>query len=285
MSPKLIEIPTLEDDGLETPEVGSWAEEKYRLVKLYASVFTTSMRDKWDELVYLDLFAGCGRARLRDSGRIVPASPFLALTLEHPFSRYVFCEKKPALLEVLEVRVRRALPDVDARYIPGDVNQRIPRILGQLPTPSRKRKVLALCFVDPYSLKNLQFTSLAGLAERFMDFLVLIPTDYDATRNVELYLRSKNATVDRFLGVSDWREKWSVAKEVGQSFGRFVADSFGQSMGRLGFIYEDIDHTHLVKFPERNLRLYRLVLFSRHKLGARFWKEVRKYSSSQGELF
>lgn len=284
MSAKPIEIPTLEDDGLETPEVGSWAEEKYRLVKLYASVFTTSIRDKWDELVYLDLFAGCGRARLRDSGRIVPASPFLALTLEHPFGRYIFCERDFDLLNVLQRRVQGEHPEIDARYIQGDVNQQAPRILGQLPRPSSQYKVLAFCFVDPFGLKNLHFETLATLADRYMDFLVLVPTGYDATRNEERYLEEDDETVGRFLGLPGWREEWVLAKQSGRTFDRFMTDTFGQCMSSLHYIYEDIDSTQLVRSTEKNLRLYRLVFFSRHKLGAKFWAEVRKSASPQRNL-
>jgi hypothetical protein len=32
-------LPILEDDGLITPDVGLWAEKKYRLVQNYASMF------------------------------------------------------------------------------------------------------------------------------------------------------------------------------------------------------------------------------------------------------
>jgi hypothetical protein len=36
----------IEDDGLICPEVGSWAEEKYRLLSLYDELFSTGMKDK-----------------------------------------------------------------------------------------------------------------------------------------------------------------------------------------------------------------------------------------------
>jgi hypothetical protein len=50
-------LPALDDDGLETPEVGSWGEDKYRLVRNYAQLFAQSMRGKWECLVYVDLRA------------------------------------------------------------------------------------------------------------------------------------------------------------------------------------------------------------------------------------
>ena len=89
MSPSPLEIPILEDVGPLTPEVGDWAEDKYRLVKLYANLFTTSMRRKWEELIYIDLFAGAGRARVRGAERIVPASPLLALSVDPRFDRHM----------------------------------------------------------------------------------------------------------------------------------------------------------------------------------------------------
>ncbi len=278
------EIPTLEDDGLLTPKVGDWAEEKYRLVRAYAHVFTTSMRGKWDELAYLDLFAGSGRAAIRGTGRIVGASPMLALSLEHRFDRYVFCEADAAKIDVLETRVLRDFPQVDARFVRGNVNHNAPAILAELPEPRRGHRVLAFCFVDPYSLGNLRFATITSLAERYMDFLVLIPSGYDATRNEGLYLSEDKRTVDDFLGNPRWRDAWANARARGESFDRFLTDAFGESMKELGYIYKGIESTHLVKSTEKRLRLYRLVLFSRHELGDKFWREVRKYTIPQQSL-
>lgn len=82
----------LDDDGLPTPKIGAWGEEKYRHVQLYASLFVKSMRTKWDALVYLDLFAGSGRSQIRGTGRIVSASPLLILGMPETFDKYIFCE-------------------------------------------------------------------------------------------------------------------------------------------------------------------------------------------------
>ncbi len=53
MTSRLLE---LEDDGLMTPEVGDYAEEKYRLIGLYAELFAKAMKGKWDSRVYIDLY-------------------------------------------------------------------------------------------------------------------------------------------------------------------------------------------------------------------------------------
>jgi len=168
--------------------------------------------------------------------------------------------------------------------VAGDVNDHVPNVLEELPQPRPGRRVLAFCFVDPYSLKNLRFDTLSSLAARYMDFLVLIPTGYDATRNEGIYLRSDDRTVDRFLGNPDWRQDWREAQAQRQTFDHFMTDAFGHSMKGLGYIYEGFGNSHLVRSSEKKLRLYRLVLFSRHPLGAHFWREVQEYASDQRSL-
>ena len=101
----------LDDDGLPTPEIGAWGEEKYRHVQLYASLFIKSMRSKWNSLVYLDLFAGSGRSQIRGTGRIVNASPVLILGIPEAYHKYVFCERNTDLAAALETRCKRDFPN------------------------------------------------------------------------------------------------------------------------------------------------------------------------------
>ena len=135
--------------------------------------------------------------------------------------------------------------------------------------------------MDPYSLNNLHFKTIESLSRMYMDFLVLIPTGYDATRNEALYIEEQSETVSRFTGDYNWRDKWQQAARKKQSFDVFICDSFGSSMQRLGYHYDGISHTRSVRLPGKNVLLYRLILFSRSKLGVRFWNESKKYSTQQ----
>ena len=58
------------NDGLMTPEGGGWAETKYRLLALYDELFSTGMKNKWDQRVYLDLYAGAGYSRIQGNEQI-----------------------------------------------------------------------------------------------------------------------------------------------------------------------------------------------------------------------
>ena len=50
----------VEDDGMLCGTVHHWAEEKYRLLALYDELFSSGMKNNWEERVYIDLYAGSG---------------------------------------------------------------------------------------------------------------------------------------------------------------------------------------------------------------------------------
>jgi three-Cys-motif partner protein len=92
----------VDDDGLVTPEVGGWAETKYRLLALYDELFSTGMKNKWNQRVYIDLYAGAGHSRIQGTSRFLKGSPVIALTVTDPFDKYVFCEEGKELIDVLK---------------------------------------------------------------------------------------------------------------------------------------------------------------------------------------
>jgi three-Cys-motif partner protein len=195
------------DDGLFTPTVGPWAVEKYKLLSTYAEIFATSMKDKWDKRVYIDLFAGAGKSRIRESRRIVYASPLLAMGVSHPFDKYVLCEIKQRSYDALEKRVKNEFSQLNQSVLCGDANEHAEEVVRQISDFSTGTKVLTFCFVDPYRLRDLRFDTIKTLAQRYVDFLILIPTGMDAMRNMKQYQRATNKTVEEFLGDPGWRTK------------------------------------------------------------------------------
>ena len=277
-------LPRLKPDGLITPQVGSWGERKYRLVSSYASMFSTSMKSKWDCRVYIDLFAGCGRAQIEGTTQIVPGSPLLAVSLETRFDEYIFCEQEKEKIEALKARVGLDASSLTPVYINADANEAVDRILAALPQPSKAHSVLGFCFADPYKLANLHFETIRRLAARYMDFLVLIPSYMDAHRNRVHYVRDTNKSVEGFLGDPEWRRDWAKAEQEGREFGAFVADAFGRQMAKQGFLYESLADMVHIRSTKENLPLYHLGFFSRHALGSKFWRQARKYSKDQLEI-
>jgi three-Cys-motif partner protein len=271
-----------EDDGLYMPEVGPWSDVKYRLISNYAEMFSTSMRKKWDKRVYIDLFAGAGRATIKDTKEIVLTSSLLAMGVTHPFDRYVLCDSDAQCVDALRTRVADHYPNHDVVYLAGDCNDTVDEVLERVPRFSKNCRVLSFCVVDPYNVSNLKFETIKKLSQIYADFLVLIPSHMDANREQTTYLDPKSTSISDFVGRPHWRDDHRGYR---RQFGTFVVDQFGQSMKDLGFIYEGPGAEVLVKLPKKNVKLYYLAFFSKSKLGMKFWNEAQKYSDDQMGFF
>jgi three-Cys-motif partner protein len=273
----------LQDDGLPTPEVGPWVEEKYELVNRYNRQFSTGMKRKWDCRVYIDLYAGAGRSKIRGTGRILEASPLLALGVPDKFDKYIFCEKDRSLIQALRQRVLNQYQEIDVAYVEGDCNEKVSEIISKIPAHSSKRKVLSFCFIDPFDI-SIEFETIRALSQRFMDFLIVLAVGMDATRNEQFYTRPNNKRVDSFLGVIDWRTRWQEASVKGITFRLFLCQEYANQMETLEYKKVPLTKMKEVRSDEKNLPLYHLAFFSKHDLGYEFWDQVLKYSTDQQSL-
>jgi hypothetical protein len=50
------------DDGLYIPEVGPWSENKYEILHHYNHMFSTGMKNRFHNRIYIDLFSSAGIA-------------------------------------------------------------------------------------------------------------------------------------------------------------------------------------------------------------------------------
>lgn len=271
-------LPALESDGLPTPEVGEWAYKKYLRVWMYDEMFATAMKNKGTR-VYLDLFAGAGHARLRDSGRIVPSSALLALQIKDPFDRYIFCERDPVLLDSLRERVERVAPAGEVHFIFGDVNDAVDEMLPLIPSGA-----FSFCFADPFGV-DLHLETVRRLAQgRRMDILILLALQMDAIRNQVHYGKKEIRRLDNFLGTTEWREAWRTANRSGISFRSFLADQYARAMETLGYLPVTITDMYEMHTELRRLSIYYLAFFAKHRRALEFWSEVRRYTEPQISL-
>jgi three-Cys-motif partner protein len=269
-----------EDDGLACPEVGRWAEDKYRLVQLYDELFSTGMKNKWAERVYIDLYAAAGFARVRNSNIVLKGSPILALTTTTPFDKYIFCEEQEDLLDALRTRTGRIAPEAKVVFVLGSCNERVDEILAEIPRGTTGHRVLSLCLVDPFDF-GLKFTTLKRLSAVYIDFVVLLAIGMDANRNYEHYVEGDSPKIDEALGNTSWRDRWRVQGFRRGDFRQFLAGEFSRSMETLGFKGQQLSDMKSVRSDERNLPLYHIALFSKHETAYKFWADVLKYSTNQ----
>lgn len=275
----------VEDDGLIIPEVGAWSETKYKLLGGYCEIFTTGMKNLWDSLVYIDLFAGAGYAKIKDTNKIRMTSALIAMSVSHKFNRFIFCEKDEINIQALQQRVKRHFPELyeKVQFIKGDSNENVDKIIDLIPKHSREEKVLRFCFVDPFSL-NLKFKTIKQLSQvGKIDFLILLALYMDANRNLIYYINDKSKKVEEFIDDSKWRIPFINGTISANDFIKFLAEKYDENMKRID--YKEPVKKHQVKIEGINVPLYYLAFYSKHDRGNDFYQKVEKYLSNQQSLF
>lgn len=183
----------------EIPTVGPWARDKLDRLQKYLSAYTRIMaKQPWAQgYVYVDAFAGPGRARVRpirsddptydifESGedlrkdeearQVLDGSPRMALQIEHPFTHYVFLERDPERAEILK-RIQHEYKDRRNIVVgSGDCNNYLNDKLINNPQINWK-KWRGVVFLDPFGMQ-VPWVTIAGLAktraiEVFLNFPV-----------------------------------------------------------------------------------------------------------------
>jgi len=273
------------EDGLFIPEIGAWAETKYKLLGGYCEIFTTGMKNLWDNLVYIDLFAGAGYAKIKETNKIRMTSALIALSVSHKFNKYIFCEKDETNFKALQERVKRHFPELydKVQFIKGDSNENINDIIAAIPRHSIDEKVLRFCFVDPFSL-NLKFKTIKQLSQiGKIDFLILLALYMDANRNLTYYINDKSKKVEEFIDDPNWRTPFLKGNIPINDFIKFLAEKYDENMKKID--YKEPVKKHQVKIEGINVPLYYLAFYSKHERGNDFYQKVEKYLSNQQSLF
>lgn len=272
----LIEV---NSDGLCTPTVRKWSLEKYKLVSSYCNIFTTGMKYKWDQLVYIDLFAGAGYSKIKETNKIYKSSALLAMSIPNPFTKYILCEQDNERFEALSQRINRDYNHLNCELIEGDSNQNVDQVLKAIPSFGKGNTLLPFCFVDPYSL-NLNFSTIKALGQTLMDFLILQALHMDANRNFDIYLKEENCRIAEYLGLENWRDLFEKDGIIyRKDFVKFLAEQYQHQMIKLG--YQKAKHMNQIRSNEKNLPLYYLSFYSKNPRGIDFFKKVKKKINPQ----
>jgi three-Cys-motif partner protein len=240
------------------------------------------MKNKWDKLIYIDLFSGCGYARVKGTECILKSSALIALSTTKRFDKYIFCEENEEKLSALKQRVDRDFPDANVEYVVGDSNKNVDKIISLTPAKSNE-SVLRFCFVDPFSL-NLNFETIEKLSRTGkIDFLILLALLMDANRNFIYYIEENSKKIDKFIKDTEWRKPFKDGQIRSTDFIKFLADKYDTNMKRLGYV-EPVEK-HRVKIDDKNIPLYYLAFYSKNPRGNDFFKKIEKGNSPQQTLF
>lgn len=261
-------------DGLRVAEVGDWSEEKHLRLKHYVDI-TRDTRRKFDHngCSYTDLYCGPGRARLRDSGKIVDGSPLVAAIEAQkavPFTQLHIGDLDRQNVEACCKRLAAKSIDGVSAYV-GEAAETAEQVVRSLNPYG-----LHIAFLDPFSIAALPFEVIRTLAQvKRMDLIIHVST-MDLQRNVKRDLES--GALGRFAPgcteVVDRRQRNEIlVREVFRHWRKLISD--------LDFKMSDnIERIAGTK----NQPLYWLVLASRHNLARKFWAAVSNVGP-QGRLF
>jgi three-Cys-motif partner protein len=273
-----------EDDGLPTRAGRAYTPRKLKLISEYMDLFNQVTKDNpWIERFYIDLQAGPGKNRVGD--QIVLGSPLLALTIEHPFTQYIFNEQDPMLYAALEQRVSVSPLRDRIKLYKGDVNQVVSQVCKELVECDtraklrRKWSTMNLAFLDPNGLE-LHWSTVSQLARmKKMDLIINFST-MGLTRNIDWAIEQEGVTaVDRFFGNQAWRDLYNPTINTTAQRRQWI-DYYTKRLEI--FKYKRVGETggsEVVFKNSRNAQVYSLIFASKHELGTKLWKIASKSST------
>jgi three-Cys-motif partner protein len=260
----------LGNDGLIVRDSGAWVKEKLYYLEHYLDIFSVGMKKKWaGRIYYVDLFAGPGRCRIRETKEEIDGSPLIALKFD--FTKYLFFESDWASHHALAARVRARAPEKDVQIIPGDCNDNVSK-LG-LPTAS-----LGLAFIDPTGLSPLAFKTIRQVAmDRKIDLIINFHEAMGIRMNIHQHTKKEGGALDSFVGSDRWRQKFRNAPSSIDEVCREITNEFQNNLRGLG--YRMIDRDHIPVKTDQNSLLYYIIFASKHPRGNEFWRKITLISA------
>lgn len=262
-------------DGLPVACVGPWAEEKHSRIKKYVGISRAARRKFVNGLggaTYIDLFCGPGRARIRETTRIVDGSVLVAareaIAGGTPYTELHIADLNKSFVSAAIIRLKKIGATVKA-YV-GTAENTVLEMMAAL-----GQHGLHFAFLDPYDLKSLPFPVIKCLtAFERMDMLIHVSVQ-DMQRNLRRYIKQKKSPLDSFAPA--WRNKIdemnSDATVRSQILNHWLDSIRAENMRPSQGVEE-------VTGP-KNQHLYWLVFAARHELAIRFWNEIRNVTNQR----
>ncbi|WP_454632962.1 three-Cys-motif partner protein TcmP [Bradyrhizobium cenepequi] len=205
---------------------GPDTSRKLRCLQEYLRAFSIALRNQQFECVYIDAFAGSGsRTEVRPALPLLggefaesqevttPGSARIAIDTDPPLHSIVLIEEDPTRFAELE-RLAGEYPGRDITVEKGDANKHVQRLCTQIAWRQRKpgiRGTRGVIFLDPYGMEVSWQTVEAIAKTEALDCWLFFPLSglyRNAPRDPARLDAGKQASLDRVLGTTDWREKW-----------------------------------------------------------------------------
>lgn len=278
--------------------MGPWAKDKLARLAKYLAAYTTILRkQKFKGYVYLDAFAGAGRARIRskdatpatgdlfereepeaEQREVFDGSPRVALTLPHPFTHYVFLETDPKRVKMLN-ELQREFPQHRITVRETDCND---YLMNHFLTAVNWREWRSVAFLDPFGMQ-LPWSTLEALGNtRAIEVFINFPVGMAINRLLKRsgqFSSKERKKLDTYFGSGEW---FDLLYET-------LEDLFGEKRiqkrdgaanrlvswyrGRLKSAFGEVSAPYLVKNTRGN-PLYYLIFAGPNKTGRRIATDI-----------
>ncbi|TPI21385.1 three-Cys-motif partner protein TcmP [Mesorhizobium sp. B4-1-1] len=212
-------MPTHVFGGPDTPR-------KLRCLQEYLRAFAIALRNQDFACIYIDAFAGSGTrtevrpglplfgSDLAEPEEITTAgSARIAIEIDPPMHSIVLIEQDASRFSDLET-LASAYPDRKIILRNGDANELVQRLCKNIhwrPPGTIGRGIRGVIFLDPYGMEVSWKTVEAIAATKALDCWYFFPLSglyRNAPHDPAKLDPSKQSSLDRVLGATDWRTRW-----------------------------------------------------------------------------
>jgi three-Cys-motif partner protein len=270
-----------DDDGLQMRDLNDWTEYKLSILYYLLDEFSVGMRRSFPYLIYIDLLAGPGKYKDKNTQKTVLGSPLISLDFKYPFSKYYFVEKNSKNSQALQERCSHS-PYIDRiKIYTEDCNTAVINIVEEI--KSLPERSLIFAFVDPEGLE-VQWKTILKLSElRSIDLLINF-CDNGINRNKETLVETNK--FDLFFGGLEWRTILEEYKRnPSMNFSKEILDLYIKNLRNAGW-QRNIPSDQTVRVKNtKGAPLYRLIYATRAPLGEKFWRSaIQKDQHGQSTL-
>jgi len=207
------------DPKIDEFKANPWTILKLFVLLHYVPVYTSIIRDRYDKMVYIDLFSGSGLLAYKNTEVPVAGSPIVTLYValepfDHAFLNDLSKKKRELLSKRINYLKEHNLINVyNISCTQGDANSIIYEILENL----IGKKVHGLIFIDPSGLE-FRWASLEALLKVRLRFdIIMLYQSYSVAMQALSRIRREREGVKAealhvFIGDKDWL---SYLKEQG----------------------------------------------------------------------
>jgi len=236
----ITDLGTRVNDGGIVNEYSCHTALKLISVSYYSTIFSGIVRSPrqremgYDGAVYVDLFAGSGLVKVRETGDILAGSTICAAANSHGFDYIISVEKDPDFKLALESRLAKVAPSGTFSVIEGDCNSCISEVVRMIKRKFKNPIVLA--FVDPEGME-IKLSTLASLSKACpsTDFMINVTSgiprvtglfqkgNLSAGKTLEDYYNDDAVNILAELELKSPEKKYQ--EQIGKILGKKVGDT------------------------------------------------------------